>query len=54
MSGCVCIKGNKKDQIKKKKIKKGMVLNNDLTKIDLKKTYREFLADVLILHHPTK
>ena len=53
MSGCVCIKGNKKDQIKKKKIKKGMVLNNDLTKIDIKKTYREFLADVLILHHPT-
>ena len=30
-----------------------MVLNNDLTKIDVKKTYREFLADVLILHHPT-
>ena len=51
MSGCICIKSNKKDNIKKKKIKKGMVLNNKL-EVDAK-AYYEFDADVYILHHPT-
>jgi small GTP-binding protein len=51
MSGCICIKSNRKDNIKKKKIKKGMVINKE--KIDTKNSFREFCADVLILHHPT-
>lgn len=52
MSGCICIKGKSKDPIKKKRIKKGMVLNN-MEDLSIRKAYREFLADVIILHHPT-
>ncbi len=50
MSGCICIKSKGKENIKKKHIKKGMVLNNS---DNLRCAYREFLADVIILHHPT-
>ena len=52
-SGCFCIKSSKKDNIKKKHIKKGMVLKSELETEKSKNATREFSANILVLHHPT-
>jgi small GTP-binding protein len=45
--GCICIKGTRKNPIKKDIIRKNMILTN------IGKCYTKFSASILVLHHPT-
>jgi len=45
--GCICIKGTRKNPVKKDIIRKNMILTN------IGKCYMKFSASILVLHHPT-